>query len=268
MAKTTGLASISAGSSEIHKIDPRKLVIREGWNSRDFSDPENAQWVEDLCSSIMSLPGVKEPITVTYEKGIAYVDDGECRVRAALLAIKRGLDLKTVPVKAEDRYANEVDRLVNQRVRNSGKPFTVFEDAKHYKRMLDLGLNQDEIAKKCCISAARVSQVLEYNKVGPGVKAMVMNGEVSPSLAMATVKEAGTAAEQQLKQAMEVAKAAGATKIKPAHIAEAGGAPKVNVKNAVKEAFEYADIDDSDDAVVVVKFPADKFEVIKDILKL
>src|SRR5438128_331377 len=120
MAKTTGLASISSGGSEIRRIDPHKLVIREGWNSRDFNDPENSQYVEDLCSSIMFLPGVKEPITVTYENGVAYVDDGECRVKAALLAISRGLDLKTVPIKAEDRYSNEVDRLVNQRLRNSG----------------------------------------------------------------------------------------------------------------------------------------------------
>lgn len=267
MAKTTGLASVSKKTSEIQYINPRIIKVREGWNSRDFNDPENAQYVEELATNIMEVGGVKEPITVTFERGEVWLDDGECRLKAALLAIKRGFDVKVIPAKPEDRYASEFERLRNQRLRNSAKQFSVFEDAKHFKRMLDVDPTKTlaDIAKSCNISTARVSQILEFNTVPNKVKEQVQNGSVSPTLAMQAVKQfGGTEAEKKLSEGIKAAKKEGRTKIKPADIE--GG--RVNIKTAVKDAFEYADVDDSDDEVIVVKFPAAKWEVLRDILKL
>ncbi len=262
MAKTTGLASIAEGSSEVHNVDPRKLKIRANWNSRDFSNPENAAYIEELATSIIEL-GVKQPLTVTWEKGEAYIDDGECRWRAACLAIERTGTAIRVPVRSEDRYASPQDRLINQRVRNSGKPFTVFEDAAFMKKLVEgYNMTQDEVAKKCNISAARVSQILEYNTVGKVGRDMVANGQASASLVMEVTKNEGTEAEKVLLAGLKAANKAGKEKIKPEHVG------KTSIKKAILECFEYADVDDSAENEVVVRIPMLQWDVLKDLLKL
>jgi ParB/RepB/Spo0J family partition protein len=259
-----GLETLSKGQSSIYNVDPRVLKVRDGWNCRDFSNPENAAYIEELAASIME-GGVREPLTVSYEKGIAYIDDGECRYRAACLVIERTGQEIRIPVKSEDRYASPQDRLINQRIRNSGKQFTVFEDAAFFNRLLTVyKMTQEEIARKCNISQGRVSQILEYNKVGKVGRELVANGQASPSLVMEVTKSEGSDAEKALLKGIQTAKANGHTKIKPEDVA----GTRINVAKAVRDAFEYADVDDTDDKMVVVKFPVDKFEALKKAAKL
>lgn len=267
MAKTTGLAGLSEGRSDLFKIDPRKIQIKAGWNGRDMSSPENQEHVDQLAKSIAEV-GVKEPITVYYEDGTAYVSDGHCRLLGAMRAIELyKAEVKTILAKADDRAANDSDRIFGQILRNSGKPFTQLEQANVFKRLIDLGWNQQDIARKAGLSNGRISQILDLLTLTEAVKNMVIAGQVSPTMAIQTVKAAPTptAAEAALKNGWANAQAVGATKVKPAHME---GEVKVNVKAAVKEAFEYADVDDTDDEVVVVKFPVDKFEIIRKILEL
>lgn len=269
MSKTTGLASISEGRSDIHRINPKLIHIKPNWNSRDFNDPANKEHVEILAQSIAEI-GVQEPLTVNWEGGKAWLEDGECRLRATLYAIEHlKADIKTVPVKSGERYANEADRLFSQRIRNSGKPFTVLEDAKLFKRLLGLGWQQGDIAKKAGISAARVSQILDYNTMPEGVKTMVHNGQVAASTAMVVVKAEGSKAEAALKQGWGVAASEGKAKVTAAHVATAtGNAPKVNVKEFVRECFEYSDVDNSSEDVVVIKMPPEWWEKLREICKL
>lgn len=262
MTRTTGLASISEGESTVHMVDPRKLKVREGWNSRDFNDKDNAQYIEELVVSVLEV-GVKQALTVTYEKGVAWIDDGECRWRAACLAIERTGATIRVPVKAEERHASPQDRLINQRVRNSGKPFTIFEDAKFMKRLTDMGMLQEEIAKKCNISAARVSQILEYNTVGTVGREMVANGTASASLVMAVTKEEGTEAEKALLNGVKAAKKEGRTKLKPGDV---GG--KISISKLVRECFEYSDVDDGDPTMCVIKMPIENWDKLREACKL
>jgi ParB/RepB/Spo0J family partition protein len=269
MSKTTGLASISEGRSDIHRINPKLINVKHGWNSRDFKDPANIEHIEMLAKSIAEV-GVKEPLTVNWEDGKAWLEDGECRLRATLYAIEfLKAEIKTVPCKVGERYANEADRLFSQQLRNAGKPFTVLEQAKLFKRLLDMGWQQNDIAKKAGISGARVSQILDFNRMPEGVKVMVHNGQVSPSTAMAVVKEQGPKAEASLQAGVVQAASEGKTKATGAHVqAATGGAPKVNIKAAVKDAFEYADIDDEDNEIVIIKMPSEQFEIIRKILGL
>ena len=269
MAKTTGLASISEGRSDIHRIAPHNIHVKSGWNSRDFKDPANVAHIEMLAKSIAEV-GVKEPLTVNWEEGKAYLEDGECRLRATLYAIEfLKADIKTIPCKVGERYANEADRLFGQQLRNSGKPFTALEQAKLFKRLLDMGWNQGDIAKRAGMSAARISQILDYNTMPEGVKTMVQNGQVAPSTAMAVIKSEGTQAEAALQQGWATAASEGKAKVTAAHVQTAtGGAPKVNVKAAVRDAFEYADIDDEDNEVVIIKMPQEQFEIIRKVLGL
>lgn len=267
MAKTTGIASLAQGRSDMFRVDPRQINIKPSWNSRDMSAQENLDHVDMLARSIAEV-GVKEPLTVHWEDNRIWVVDGHCRLLGALRAIDTyKAELKTILVKSEDRTSNDADRIFSQIVRNCGKPFTQLEQAHVFKRLVDLGWTQQDIAKKAGLSSGRVSQILDLLTLPQGVKAMVTAGQVSPTMAVQTVKAAATptAAEAALKNGWATAQATGATKVKPSHME---GEVKINVKAAVKEAFEFADVDDSDDEVIVVKFPADKWEVIRKILEL
>jgi ParB family chromosome partitioning protein len=276
MAKEkTGLASLSEGRTDIHWIDPHKLNVRIDWNARDFGDPSNQLHIEQLSLSIAEI-GVKEPLTVIWEGDKAWVIDGECRLRAALRAIDvHKAPIKTVPVKSEVRYANEAEQLFSQVVRNSGKPFSQMENAKVFKRLLDLGWQQNDIAKKAGVTPARVSQILDLLAMPEPIKQMVTNGQVSASMAVATLKEHNPGrAVEVLKDAVAVANSEGSQRAMPKHV-EVPAAPKppagkrsLGLEKVVFEAFEYADIDDSDQEIVVIKLPMEQWENIRKVLKL
>lgn len=271
MAKTTGLASLAQGRSDMFRVDPRVIQIKAGWNGRDMSAVENQEHVDQLAKSIAEV-GVKEPITVYWEDSKAWVSDGHCRLLATMRAIEQygaGDKLKTILVKSEDRYTNEADRVFSQIIRNSGKPFTGLEQAHIFKRLLDFGWEQKDIAVKAGYSGGRVSQILSLLTLPQGVKEMVNAGQVSATMAVQTVKAAlnGTAAEQALKAGLATAQATGATKVTAAHM-PVSDVTKINVGKAVREAFEYCDIDDSSEDVVVIKMPVDKFEIIRKLLEL
>lgn len=268
MAKT-GLASLSEGRSDIYKVDPRSLHIKANWNSRDLNAAENVEHIDQLAQSIAEI-GVKQPLTVYWEDGKAYIADGHCRLMAAIRAIEvYKADLKTIPVKAGDQHANEADRICGQIVYNSGKPFAALEQAKVFKKLIDLGWQQDDIAKRVGLSNGRISQILDILTLPEGVKSMVKKGEVSASMAMKVVKTApnGTAAEQALKQGLVAAKADGSDKVKSVHMAKTT-VRTTNIRALVIDAFEYADIDDSAEDLCVIKLPMDKWDAIKDALKL
>lgn len=250
MASKTGISSLSQGRSDLLKINPYDLHIKQGWNTRDMNDPSNVEHIDMLAKSIAEI-GVKVPLKAYWDDGKAYVTSGHCRHAAAIRAIEvYKADLKTVPVQIEDRYSGEADRLLGQIVDNQGKPFSPLEQAKVFKKLLDLGWQQGDIAKKAGLSAGRVSQLLDMLTMPEGVKAMVTAGNVSATLAVQTVKDAPTAsaAEKTLKAALETAKAEGKNVVKPNHISNE---PKVNLKKLVREALQSSDIDDGSEIVVV-----------------
>lgn len=264
--KTTGLGSISEGRTDIFKIDPRKLAIKPGWNSRDMSDPANIEHVDSLAMSIAQV-GVLEPLTVVWEEGKAFVINGHMRHAGCLRAIEHyKAELKTVPVMTEARYASEADKVLSQLVRNSGKPLSVIEQGVVFKRLLGLGWAQKDIAAKAGLTASRVNQILGLQAMPEAVKSMVVQGQVSPSLAQQVVKAEGTQAEQVLAAGIAKAQDQGLTKVKPEHVAPAS-APKT-ISAAVIEAFEYADIDDDHPDFTIVKFPTEHWEVLRNLLKL
>lgn len=264
----SSLKELSEGRSDILKIDPRKIRIKEGWNSREET-PDLDAHIDMLAQSISQI-GVKKPIEVTMENGEPYVTDGHCRVRAALRAIEvYKADLKTIPVIPVDRYSSEADRVASQIIGNSGKPLTSFEQAKVYKKLLDLGWKGVEIASKIGKSPAHVTQVLDLLTLPENIKAMVLRGEVSGTMAIGTLKaangDAGKAANE-LKEAVATANTEGRTRAMPKDTV--AGAKRVNVGKAVRDAFEYAEIDDSGDTHVIITMPIEHFKVLREACEL
>ena len=267
MAKTTGIAQFSEGKSEVFKVAPALLVIETNWNTRDDS-PELLEHIDQLALSIAEI-GVRKPIEVKLVDGKLIVRDGHCRVRATMRAIEHyKADIKTVPVVSVDRYANDADLILNQVISNSGKPLTALEEARVYKKLLDMGWNQGDIGKKVGKSNGRISQILSLLEMPASVQAQVATGAVSASLAQQVVKSAETpaAASAALQEAVAVAQSEG-RKVKPSDVGRAA-----NTMTVLKDIFENSDIDCSEETIkegcVSIVMPIEEWEKLRDLLKL
>ncbi len=273
--KKSGLASISEGRSDVHRIDPRLLHVKPSWNGRDFSDPDNIAHVDELALSIAEI-GVKDPLTVVWEDGKAWLVDGECRLRASLLAIERGAPLKTVPVRSEERGSNDADLLFSQIIRNKKQPFKQMELARICKRLCDMGWQQQDIARKSGVTPARISQLLDLLTMPEPIKQMVTNGQVSASMAAKVVAEHNPQkAIEIINDAVAVAESEGRARAMPKDVpvqAPSNPAPSraQTVEKAVKEAFEASTVDwvEDDAGLVSIAMPEAHWLIIRDMLKL
>lgn len=226
MAKT-GLAAIAAGRTDLFRMDPRKIVIRHGWNSRDFDLPENIAHVDQLAESIREV-GVKEPLAGYHEDGEFILTNGESRLRAVLKLISEGHDVDTVPVQPEPRHATEAEHVLSQIIRNSGKPFTPIENARVFARLLDMGMTNKEIAGKVGMTPERVAQIAKLDTVTPTVREHIKKGEITSTLVQRIQSKAKDAneVEEQVVEAIKAAQAEGKKKATPKHAPKSQGSQK------------------------------------------
>src|SRR5574343_523122 len=201
------IKQIAVGRRDMFMVDPRKLVEKSGFNLRE-EGPELDEYIEALANYIMSngVPGV---LLIDMEGDDPVVIDGHCRRRAALIAIERGAELKSVPCRMTDKYSSEVDRIAHLITSNSGRQLTPMEKAGVVKRLRAFNLSNNEIATKLGMTAAYVGQLLELSGAPEYVTEMVKAGEVSASTAMQEVKKNPETAKARLTEAVRTAKAAG-----------------------------------------------------------
>ena len=134
--------------TDLYKIDPRAIVIMDGFNSRcDFGD------LDELAQSIKEN-GILNPISVkpfTDDDGIERYKlvDGERRYRAVMSLIEQGVDIQRVPALFISKSTNEFEMILQQLTRNEGKRFNEYEMGLAYKKMLDVSqMTRKELALK------------------------------------------------------------------------------------------------------------------------
>jgi len=162
------------GRSNIFKIDPRQIVIKEGWNQRtDFGD------LDELAKSIAEN-GVLNPVHfIKNDAGEIEIVDGERRLKATLLAIKNGADIQAIPGFPVDKKKSEIDRLFIQLIANDGKRFNPVEEAGIYQRFIVWGLSVKDIADKTGRSLQHVYKRLELNAASPEVKKALADKKIT-----------------------------------------------------------------------------------------
>jgi ParB/RepB/Spo0J family partition protein len=275
------IKDVASGRSDLYRVDPKLIQIKEGWNSREATDPQNSNHIAELAASIKEV-GVKRPLICYQENDIVYVTDGHCRLQAVMHLIEEGVEIKTVPVIVEDRYANEADRVFSQIIQNSGKPLTSLEQAKVFKRLVDLGWAQKDIALKAGISGGRVSQLLELNILPVILQKYIIEGKASATMVLNTYKKHKQNIDEtimELNGAVKVAQEQGRTRAMPKDTdgegTGSGGAGKggkgPSLKRFVTELIEDANrngnVDDSED-MVTISMPEESYRALLDMLGL
>ena len=233
-----GIADIAMGRSDLYRIDPRTLVVKEGWNCRDVDfDPTNA---DDLALALsIAANGVKEPLTVTWQEGQAFVTNGHRRRAAAIYAIEElGAVIPVVPVRTEDRHTNEADHVFSMIVRNSGKPLSPIEQGRVFKRLVELGWSESDIAAKSGMSAVWVRQLLDLQAAPAAVTDLVKDGRVSATLAAERLKKSkgdGEAVAKELTEAVEKAKSEGKERATAKHLRKPKEQPEKPAKKVAEK---------------------------------
>ena len=260
------IKDIANGRSDLYRLDPKLIQIKEGWNSREASDPANATHVAELAASIREI-GVKKPLVCYMENDVVYVTDGHCRLQAVMHLIEAGVEIKTVPVMVEDRHANEADRIFSQIVHNQGKQLTALEQAKVFKRLCDLGWAQKDIAAKAGITGGRVSQLLELLILPVILQKYIIEGKASATMVLSLYKKHKQDVDEtilELNGAVKVAEEQGRKRAMPKDSAKAGDkAPRSqNLKSYLKElvatAYSEERVDDTE-KMVTISFNEDEW---------
>lgn len=235
MTKQGGIKDVAAGRSDVYKLAPSDIHVKEGWNARDPNDPANAEHIEILAQSIAQV-GVRTPIRVYWEDGKTYVSDGHSRLAAVHLAIERGAEILTIPAIVEPKFSSDADYVLTMLVGNSGKSLTPVESSRVLKRLVDFGWTLPDIAAKIGRTVPWVTQMLELNAAPQPVLDMITRQLVSATAASAVLKkEGGTKATETLTQAVDRAKSAGKKKATARDIGNT--ATGLTFKTEVREIF-------------------------------
>jgi ParB family chromosome partitioning protein len=184
------------GRSDLYKIDPREIVIVEGWNPRCEMD------LDSLIPSIREN-GVKIPLRVSRNKeGQIELRDGERRYRAVMELIKQGCDILTVPCVLEidpvtKKRPTEADMLLSAMIANTGKPFTAVEEANGMRRFLAWGWSVELLATRMGKSLGTVRNSLALLDAAPEIIAALQEGMITKTEAVAVVRQARQTEEPQ-----------------------------------------------------------------------
>lgn len=189
------------GKRDSYPVDPRALKVDPTYNVRDMKDPETIAHVRWLADSIKES-GVRVPLEVRLDGSDIIVVAGHCRHAATMLAISEGAEIETVPTIPEPKGTNEVERVLNLVISNSGKALTPLAIAEVVRRLMAFGWDAAKIAQRLgWKSAAAVDQYVTLLGAAPDVQAMVRSGEVAASTAAKVVKKEGVKAGASLKAA-------------------------------------------------------------------
>ena len=165
--------------SDIFKIDPRNIVVTDGFNSRcNFGD------LDELARQIKEQ-GVLNPITVQVFKDENGEEkyrliDGERRYRAVMKLIDEGHEIARVPALFISKSCSEEELLIQQAMRNEGKNFSEYEWGILARKLMErCGLTKSEVAKKLGKNPGMVTYWLQLLEMKPELQAMLRDGVVT-----------------------------------------------------------------------------------------
>lgn len=229
----------SAKSADLWKCPLEKIVVIERFNVRG-EGPDYDAAVRKYADS-MKASGFypSKPLAIIVAKDAAgdsvnYLYDGHRRYAAALLAKSEGSNIQWVPcVTAPDGTSME-DITVSLVTMNEGEPLKPLEIAAVCKRLVNCGMDIEEISKKIGKTQTYIKGLLDLMGSSRVVQSMVVEGTVSATLAIETIQKHGADASKVLTAGKEKAKSQGKTRVTAKTLESA--APKIKATKPMAEA--------------------------------
>lgn len=172
------------GSTDLFKVDPRKILIREGWNPRIHFE------IDELKESIRDNGFYLEKAVLLNRKdNELYLVDGERRLRAVLALIDEGVDIKAIPAVLETSR-DEGELLARALASNSNAAaLQPLEEAQAFRRLMHYGWTQQQIAAKVGRSVGHIYGRLSLLEAEPEVHRAMEEKKITTSDAVRVVQE-------------------------------------------------------------------------------
>ncbi len=185
---------------DIYSVDPALLEEEEGFNLRDYDDPEVIEHIEGFAHSYLTGKFVP-PLLVRTEGGRILVVEGHCRRRGALLARERGAVLPFLP--ALGFTGNDRERVEVMLQSAEGLKLKPLNVAFGYLRLKRMGCENGEIAERHRKTGSHVEQMLLLAQANSDVHALVREGRVTATTAIEAVRAHREKAGEFLKAKLE-----------------------------------------------------------------
>ena len=219
-----------AGKSDLWLVKREDIKVKDGFNVRD-KDATYKAAVREYADSMKSNGFLRSKalagfVAVESGKNVIYVTDGHTRLDAVDLANSEGAEIFKIPMIIAPSGTNAEDLTIALVTTNTGRNLRPHEVAKVVKRLVNYGMEIDEIASRLCFTKVYVENLLKLLEAPKAVRDMVKDGKVSATLAIETIKKHGEDAAKVLDEGLATATALGKEKLTKKNIAPS--AKKVN----------------------------------------
>lgn len=194
-------ADAQVKKTDLWKVDPRRLTEVDGFNLRDYDDPDVIAQIEAFADAYANGLYVPPLIVWVDDAGNISPIEGHLRRRGALLAIERGHDLPFV--ECVSFKGNDAERIEIMLRSADGLQLKPLNTAMGYLRLQRKGYSNAEIAAKVGRTVARVEQLLLLATANTDVHALVKQGRVSADGAIEAVRVYGEKAGEHLLKILE-----------------------------------------------------------------
>lgn len=182
--------------TDLWKVDPRRLIEVDGFNLRDYDDPDVIAQIEAFADAYTNGRYVPPLIVWVDDKGNISPVEGHLRRRGAMLSIQRGNDLPFV--ECVSFKGSDGERIEVMLRSADGLQLKPLNTAIGYLRLHRKGYSNAEIATKVGRTVARVEQLLLLANANADVHAIVKDGRVSADGAIEAVRAFGEEAGEHL----------------------------------------------------------------------
>jgi len=218
----TAMRDVKASSRDLWSVDVGAIRILDDFNVR-LHDAAWKTHIRALANS-MKVEGFYQDkplagyVAKEGDSQVIYVTDGHCRYNAVLLANSEGAEIDRVPVVVSAQGTSLEDLTVSLFKSNSGKPLTPYEIAVVCKRLSRYGWSIDQISTRLDLTDFYVDGLLRLIAAPADIRSMVMEGQVSASVAIQALRSKGNKALAYLQAALAKANGAGKTKLTAQHL--------------------------------------------------
>lgn len=210
------MSQSNATSRDLWQVPIEKLHVIDGFNVRT-DGAEHKQHVIGITESILAngfyqskpLSGY---VALEGSKQVIYITDGHFRLEAAKEAVKRGAEIKSLPIVIAPKGTNIEDLTVGLVTNNSGKPLSQYEIGLVCKRLIGFGWDAKDIARRLGMAVQRVGDLLTLVAAPAAVRKLVAAGTVSATQAIDTLRRHGDKAAEKLEAGAEKAAKSGKKK--------------------------------------------------------
>jgi ParB family chromosome partitioning protein len=207
------------------QVDPRILQEEEGFNLRDYDDPDVVAHIESFAESYATGRYVPPLLVRVRDDGSIVPVEGHCRRRGALLAIKLGAQLPFVD--CEEFKGGDSQRVGVMLRSAEGLKLKPMKVALGYLRLQRMGMSNAEIAQDQGKTPARVEQMLLLANANSDVQQLVKEGKVAAEAAIEALRSHGEKAGEYLTGKFNEATERGEKKVTRGSLKDWVPAPKV-----------------------------------------